>query len=239
MKNHIGIIGLGLLFVLQSCSPGAQIQNNSNKTMLIKSTGSLSIQPDQASISISLECVDKNITSSKNCLISKSENLNKLILSHGIAQEDILTTAINQSKEYTWQQNSRVFVGYKSSMSTSLTIKNLKNLELLYTNLLLAENISVGSLYYTHSEMDSLNNVAYQNALASANTTADQLLAKMIESKKEILRVGNIDLPAVQNNNNYKMEMAEMSRSDNSSTIKINNGNIKVQKMLVVEYLIE
>ena len=241
MKKTIGIIYLIIALIFQSCNSGNQpVEKSGIKTMLIKSNGEVSVQPDEAMIIIHLECINKNIKIAKECLIDKSEKLNKSILDFGIKQEDILTTSINQSKEYRWINNSSIFVGYKSSMTTKLTIRDLKILEELYTELLLNENISVGNLSYSHSNIDSLNNVAYQKALENANNIADQLLLKMKESEKEIIRIGNMNLPSVQDNSVYgydktaNFEIKELGAD--KSRIRINSGTMYANKTLIVEY---
>jgi len=243
MKRTIGIIFLIIALTFQSCNSGNQpVEKSRIKTMLIKSNGEVSVLPDEAMIIIHLECVNKNIKIAKECLIDKSEKLNKSVLDFGIKQEDILTTSINQSKEYRWINNSSVFVGYKSSMTTQLTIRDLKILEELYTDLLLNENISVGNLSYSHSNMDSLNNVAYQKALENANNIADQLLLKMNETEKEIIRIGNMNLPSVQNNSAYKYESEDnfeiKELGADKSMIRINSGTMYANKTLIVEYSI-
>lgn len=233
MKITLSISFLIIAMLFQACETKSPL-----KTMLIKSIGEIAVQPDQATIIIDLECINKNIKIAKACLIDKSEKLNQSVLGFGIKQDDILTTSINQSKEYRWINNSSIFVGYKSAMTTQLTIRDLKILEMLYTELLLNENISVGNLSYNHSKMDSLNNVAYQKALENANTIADHLLIKMNESGKEIIRIGNIDLPAVQNNAVYANERNISALSDERSKITINSGTMYASKTLVVEYQI-
>ncbi len=209
--------------------------------MLIKSNGELAIKPDEANITIYLECIDKNIGNSKACLVQKSGELNKLVLGHGVKQDDILTTSIEQTKEYNWENNSNEFIGYKSAITTQLHIRDLKVLERLYTELLTNENIRVGNLTYMHSKIDSLNNVAYQKALENANILADQLLVKMNESGKEILRVGNMDLPAASDDyevkSDYKAKALEANVSKDN--VGISNGTMYINKGLVVEYRIK
>ncbi|MCH8331644.1 MAG: SIMPL domain-containing protein, partial [Bacteroidetes bacterium] len=171
------------------------------------------------------------------CLIEKSEELNKTLLDIGVSQEDILTTSINQSKEYRWQNNSSVFKGYKTSMTTVITIRDLSVLEELYTDLLLNENISIGNLIYTHSKMDSLNHAAYEQALTNANLLADKLILNMNLTNKEIIRVGNVDLPASSGTYEFESD-GKMYKSlkVKKSMIKINNGTVYVYNTLYVEY---
>jgi uncharacterized protein YggE len=207
------------------------------KTMLLQTTGEIAVQPDEANITVRIDCIDKNIKNSKDCIAEKSENLNKVLKKFDINPKDILTTSIDQSKEYNWLNNSNVFVGYKSSITTLLTIRNLKVLEDLYSELLLNENINVENLSYSHSKLDSINNLAYQKALDNANILADQLLKKMTEKEKEIFRIGNIDLPSEQSEYLDKNEVKSVKK--NKSTIDINSGTVFVTRTLNVEFKIK
>lgn len=241
MRTIIGISCVSILLLFNACKSGDQtVQKSRLKTMYIKSSGEVSVKPDEASITIYLSCTDKNIKRSKECLIEKSDAFNKSILDYGVKPDDILTTSITQSKDYKWVNNSSVFNGYRSAISTHLTIRNLKVLEDLYSDLLENENISMSNLSYSHSNMDSLNTLAYQKALENANNLADQLLSKMDESHKEILRIGNMDFPSesgydVLIEGNFKMEEVKKTKGN---SIQINNGTMYATQMLFVEFKI-
>jgi uncharacterized protein YggE len=239
MKLIATLFALSAVLFFQACNSGGA---DKHKIILLKSTGEVAVKPNEASISITLECNDMNIKNSKDCLITKSNKLNEDLLKFGIKQKDILTTAINQYKNYNWENNSNVFTGYKSSMTTLVTIRDFKILENLYAGLLTNENITVGNLSYSHSNMDSLNNLAYQNALDKSNVLAEQLLKKMDKSEKEILRIANIDLPSVQDDNNEyigKQKVLLAESNANSADININSGTVYVYQTLVVEYKIK
>jgi uncharacterized protein YggE len=243
-KNiRIGVIAIIGLLMFNACN----MSDNKNstrriKTMLIKSEGEISVEPDEAYITIHLSCTDKNIYRSKQCLVNKSEALNRSFENFGIKQKDILTTSINLNKDYQWKYNSQVFVGYKSSITTQLKIRDLKVLEDLYTSLLINKNVSIGNFYFSYSKMDSLNNAAYLKALDNANTLANQLLNNMDEMKKEVIRIGNTDLSNINNTileGDYLM-MSEISDNEaDNRKISINSGTMYAYKSLIVEYKIE
>ena len=243
MKRIVVVLSVCGLLAFQACESSNQTAERSRlKTMLIKSSGEVSVIPNEARIAIQLECIDKNIKTSKNCLIEKSESLNTTILDFGVKPDDILTTSINQSKECRWINNSTVFVGYKSSITTQLTIRQLERLEDLYTNLSLNKNISIGNLSYSHSKIDSLNNAAYLKALENANNLADQLLSKMKETEKEIIRIGNMDLPSVRNDYETLYESDaeyEVNLKADKRSVNINSGIMYANQTLIVEYSIK
>lgn len=224
------------LFFTNCASSNNNQEGYNNKSMHLRTTGEISVQPDQASITIYLNCSDRNITKSKKCLVHNSEKLNDLIRSYGIDSKDIITTSISQSKEHKWVKNSYVFSGYHSSLSTHLTVRDLNVLEKLYPQLLEDKNLNIGALQYSHSNLDSLSNLAYEDALKRSNSLADMLLINMDKSKKEIIRIGNIELPAqVKINGNYNKEYEKLD-AVRKEKVQVNNGSMKVIRDIVVEY---
>ncbi|MCB0737415.1 MAG: SIMPL domain-containing protein [Bacteroidetes bacterium] len=236
------ILATAILFI--SCQNQNPVKKMRVKTMHLNAAGEVTVEPDEASISITLSCVDNDINRSKSCLLEKSDELNALLAEHKIDKKDIVTTRLNQNKDYEWKNGSYQFVGYNSSVSTHVTFHDFEKLETIYSLLLSNENISVGDLRFGHSKMDSLENVAYQNAVDEANLLADKLLAKMPETEKEILRIGNVQLStsSTENDGLYNLKAfddnyAQNARKDKS--IKINTGDLMLSKTIFVEYSIK
>ncbi|GAA4305260.1 hypothetical protein GCM10023183_19280 [Nibribacter koreensis] len=207
--------------------------------MILSSSGEITTLPDEASLTLHLQCLDKDIKQSKQCLLEKSEALNTLFKTYKIAPEDILTTSINQSKEYGWQNNSNVFQGFRSSITMSLKVRRLAVLEELYPALLTNENVTIGNLAYSHSKLDSLSHEAYQKALANANALADKLVQKMDFSDKEILSIANVELPAREEARGGAVAVqaeSNMAADASSNRITLNYGNVYLTRTLHVEY---
>ncbi len=239
MKKIIGIISF---LALVSCQNNPTVDHGQFKTIMIKSDGEVETLPDMASFQISLNCLDKSIKESKNCLVDKSNELNTRLQSFGISKEDILTTAVEMNKSYIWSNNSNIFEGYRSSTTLIVTVRTIEKLDEIYTELLENRNLDLGGLNYSHSKLDSLKNEAYVNALDKAGILADRLLEKLPESKKEILKIGNVEISAtLPEAQDYKEEevfnMAEVKMKNQS--IAINNGTVRVTSTLFVEYQIK
>ncbi|HEX5001859.1 MAG TPA: SIMPL domain-containing protein [Bacteroidia bacterium] len=209
---------------------------------MIKSEGEVETLPDEASFYIELSCIDKSIKVSKNCLVDKSNNLINTLLKFEIRKDDILTTAVNMSKSYTWKFNSNVFEGYRSSTTVYVTVKDIEKLDDIYTELMENQNLDLGGLSYSHSKLDSLKNEAYVKALEKAGILADKLLEKLPESKKEILKIGNVEIKASypkdeESNFELKERAANINMNANNS-IAISKGTVLVTATLFVEYQI-
>ena len=230
MKSISLILSVVLLI---SCNSG-----NGYKTILLKTSGSVEIAPDEASIIINASCINKDIKQAKSCLIDITASLNDDLLNFGIQKEDILTTNVNLSKDYIWTNNSEVFNGYRASTTTSVRVRDLKILDELYSNLLSNDKLGIGSLTYGHSKMDSINNVAYLKALENANKLADQILSQLPEKNKSIMQVSNFEISGSEPMPEVRYKNLEESQVLDKSNLTINIGNMVAMQQLYVEYKI-
>ena len=207
------------------------------KTILLKTSGIVEIMPDEASIVIEISCIDKQIEQAKSCLIDKTNKLNEDLNSFSIQKDDILTTNVNLSKDYIWINNSNIFNGYKASATARVKIRDLKILEELYPKLLSNEQLSLGSLAYSHSKIDSIDAAAYLKALENANKLADKILTQIPEKNKVITQISNVRIQRSENNP-VELKRTEQFAEAEQSILPINIGNIIDEQQLYVEYKI-
>ena len=230
------------IILLAACQNSSTNSPTKFKTIMIKSYGEVETLPDMATFRISLNCLNMSIKVSKKCLVDKSNELIAKMQSFGIKSEDILTTSVEMSKSYRWANNSQVFEGYNSSTSLFVTVKNIAKLDEIYTELLDNKNLDLGGLSYSHSMLDSLKNEAYLAALENANTLSDKLLSKLPESKKEILKIGNVELSASMPEGlemEDKAALMEMEVATKNRSVAISKGTVVVSAVLFVEYQIK
>jgi uncharacterized protein YggE len=235
------IVALISLFLLASCQNQSAPSSKNFKAIMLKSGGLVTVSPDMASFRIELECLDASLMKSKECLAEKSKELMAKLLAFGVKKEDIQTSAVSMNKSYKWMNGNQVFEGYKTSTSVNLSVRDLNKLEALYSDLLENKNLQVNGLSYSHSKQDSLENEAYLKALENSNALSEQLLKKLPESKKEILKIGNVELSSsIQTSDdmenlrgNYNYKSLEVSENSN---ISISTGNIAIHATLYVEY---
>ncbi len=238
MKQIIVVLAV---LILASCGNNATTTSSKYKTLMIRSDGEVETLPDMATFYIDLVCLEKTVKASKKCIVDKSNELRDKLISFGIDEKDILTTSVDLIKSYTWKNNSQVFEGYRSSTNVYVTVRNIDNLDEIYTELLENRNLDLGGLSYSHSKIDSLKNEAYVNALKKSGVLADKLLTQLPGSKKEILKIGNVEITAsmpeqieTKMKANYQAEVANQNQS-----IAISKGTVKVNAVLFVEYLIK
>ena len=221
------------VILLISCNP-----EKNYKTILLKTSGFVEIAPDEASLSLNLSCVDKNIEQAKTCLLNISSRLNEDLINFKIRKEDILTTNVNLNKDYVWINNSSIFNGYLASTTTRVKIRDLTILDEVYTKLLSNENLTIGSLTYNHSRLDSINEVAYLIALENANNLADKILSRLPEKNKVITQISNFDITRSEINPEPVLRKNEEFAVQNQSPLTVNIGNMIAEKALYVEFKI-
>ncbi|HEY0045780.1 MAG TPA: SIMPL domain-containing protein [Flavobacterium sp.] len=237
MRIFLATIGIILLTSCQNSTSPSRL-----KTIMIRSVGEIEALPDMATFQISLYCMDKSVQTSKKCLVDKSNDLTGRLQSFGINKNDILTTSVDMNKSYTWQNNTQIFQGYRSSTTVIVTVRDIERLDEIYTELLENRNLDIGGLNFSHTKLDSLENEAYAKALEKSGILADKLLNKIPESDKEILKIGNVEISA-------SMPTAEEMSADaayetvaavqNQKSVAISNGTIKIAATLFVEYKID
>lgn len=221
------------VIMLISCNP-----EKNYKTILLKTNGIVEVAPDEASLTLNLSCVDKNIEQAKTCLLTISSRLNEDMINFKIRKEDILTTNVNLNKDYVWINNSNIFNGYLASTTTRVKIRNLAILDEVYTKLLSNENLTIGSLTYNHSKLDSINEVAYLIALENANKLADKILSRLPEKNKAITRISNFEITRSEINPESGLRNLEKSVVQDQSQLIVNIGNMIAEKALYVEFKI-
>jgi len=209
---------------------------NDYKSLILKTDAFVEAEPDEAVITIQVSCVDKKIESAKKCLIEKTEKLNSDLSSFGILPEDILTTGVTLTKDYIWTDNSNVFNGYNASTSLNVRVHDLKILDGLYTELLSNEQLTLGSLTYYHSKIDSLNGVACLKALEKASLIADKILTQLPEKNKTIIKVSNIEIPENDDTPRLQYKALEVAAASDQSSIIVNTVKIRVEQQLFVEF---
>lgn len=245
-KSILSIAVLLMAATLLVCCGGRRTDGNF-KTMMLKSEGEVETLPDMATFTIDLNCLNARVAESKKCLVEKSKTLTDRLLAFGIEQNDIKTTSIRSYKSYTWRNNSQIFEGYRSSLTTYVTVKNLNKLDEIYNEFLEDKNLEISGLNYTHSKIDSLGNEAYLNALNKSNALADKLLTGLTETQKEVIKIGNVQISTTTSNTNmgdndiqYEKTLASYEALPHAKpSLSVNKGMVKVNAILYVEYRIK
>ncbi len=223
------------MIVLSGC-----YQEGRSKTIVLKANGSVQVKPDEASASINIKCINKNIDVANECLVKESANLKTILVGLGIEEKDILTTQVNLNKSFVWRNNSNVFDGYNASTAVNVTLRDLAIISSFYTELLTHEKFIISSLTYHHSDYEELKKQAYLNALDNSNDLAKDILAKLPEASKEIIQVSNVEIKANNRPSSERkaLQFSEVSNDSSNAGISVTVGNMVIEQTLFVEYRI-
>lgn len=240
------ILSFILVFGLLSCQPQTSGTKNSEryKTILIAASGEIELAPNMASFSVDISCEKKKMSDSRQGLAERQKVLLDILKEFEIEDSNIQTGYINFRKNYKWVNSSNVFIGYLSSISTNVTLKDISKIDDLYSRIMEEEVLDPRTINFSHTNLDSIGKVAYQIALENANSTVDQIMEKMDEDEKQILRIGNIGLPQIGQDENTIVGLSgELARREykykDFDKIQISKGSIQISKNLTVEYKIK
>ncbi len=223
------------MIVLSGC-----YQDTNLKTIVLKANGSVQVKPDEASASISIKCINKNIDIANDCLAKESASLKSILVGLGIEGKDILTTQVNLNKTFVWRNNSNVFDGYNASTAVNVTVRDLGIISKFYTELLTHEKFTISSLNYHHSDYESLKKQAYLKALDNSNDLATDILAKLPETSKEVMQISNVEIKASSGPSfeRKSLQFSEISSDSSNTGISVTVGNMIIEQTLFVEYRI-
>ena len=232
MKQWI-VLSIAALLFLNGCANTAQ---NKGITVNINASGEIIVQPDMATFNVTAGCVNQNIEQAKSCVKNQLVKLIDILKTAEVAPEDIQSQRVELRKEHRWQNNTQVFKGYRASISTMVTLRDLNQLNRTFDQLLVQKDLNVSGLSYSHSKVEDLTNDAYLKALENAKLLVDKLRRNVGGKSVKLLTISNNNdrmaplTPAV-------FESRAMAAAPKELDLSI--GTIKIIKNLNVQYLIQ
>jgi len=242
MKHYWSLFFTALTLLFTSCIPQETTPRHSTaKKMYISATGLVDISPNMASFNVTVTALNKDIKKAREQLAKGTQTLHHLLETHGIEAKQVVSDRISLRKHSEYQYNKYVFVGYRAQVSNHIIVKDLTQLEALYSACLVQEDFSISGLNYGHSAADSLQRQAYSNALDKAHSLADNLLNKLPENKRTVIRISNDKLPSTSEP--YLEAEANARYNATSDALakgpKVHFGEVQYSETLYIEYAIE
>ncbi len=139
--------------------------------------GTLSVVPDMAHVSISIEKNDQNLANARADVERRAAQALEAAKQLGIAERDIDATNISVWPEYRWQNNNQIFVGQHVSRRIQITLRNLPQYADLVSILVKAGVNTVGGTTLDRSDMPQLRQQALAKAVDDAHQRARVLAA--------------------------------------------------------------
>ncbi len=227
-----------LFLVFSLIFSGCNINSDNQNVMVnIFATGKVEVKPDIANFIVNASCVHKNIETSNTCVKGQLETITTILTEAQVSKDDFHTSDIRLDKEYYWRNNTQVFRGYRSSVSSTVSLKDMKKLNAIFSGLMTQKDLSISNLSYSHSQLEDLANEAYIKALNNSRNLAKEFQTNLEAKSLEIVRISNTNDPLPQAETTAKF--LDQAAAPRPGSMNVNIGTLVLQKNLKVQYLIK
>lgn len=165
-----------LLMLSMSVSAHNSIEQDHVKVVGV---GEVEQEPDQATLSISIEAKKPDLVAAKKAADDKYRKVLAVIQKAGIADKDIKATRINAQPEYEWRNNSRTYKGERVSRSLSVTIDDLDKVSQLMQDIVEGGVSRIDGLQTGFKNPKALQKLALAAAADDARQKAEFLAKRL------------------------------------------------------------
>lgn len=180
-KKNINLAIIILCFiacfmVLTSCTT-TNVDNTTNKTISVSGTGSVSLPTDIVSFRINVSEIADTTGEAQQATNKKMSQILSILKENGIKEEDISTTALNFSTNYSWKDGEQVKIGEEVSQTVYVRLYNCDAFASLADSLgsqvsgISFYNVSFASTQRKDAE-NKARELAYKDAVAKAQIYA-------------------------------------------------------------------
>jgi hypothetical protein len=142
--------------------------------------GEVKVVPDEVAISLGVDVLDKDLAKSRaegDARIKKSVGA---AVAAGVAEKDVQTTAVSIRPEWEYRgPNERVFIGFRTSQTLTIVLRDVAKYEVLLTGLLKAGVERLDGIHWRSSKVEALQAdarlIAVRNAREKARALAEAL----------------------------------------------------------------
>lgn len=165
------------MVVLLAVSCATTTTNTANKTINVSGTGSVNLKADNVSFRVEISETEETTALAQQATNKKMSQLLAILRENGISDDDISTTALNFSTNYTWRDGQQQKLGETVSQTVYVRMYNLDGFaslaDAIGSNIsgLSFYNVTFGSSQSAEAE-NKAREIAYANALKKAQTYA-------------------------------------------------------------------
>ncbi len=165
------------MVVLLAVSCATTTTNTANKTISVSGTGSVNLKADNVSFRVEISETEETTALAQQATNKKMSQLLAILRENGISDDDISTTALNFSTNYTWRDGQQQKLGETVSQTVYVRMYNLDGFaslaDAIGSNIsgLSFYNVTFGSSQSAEAE-NKAREIAYANALKKAQTYA-------------------------------------------------------------------
>lgn len=222
-----------IFFSLSSC-----LQNNataSDSIITVHGTGEITFLPDVMNIRIDIKNTDEDLIHAGNKTKSTLADFMNICNSYSIIGEDIRTGNMKTGKEFKYDSETRanIFVGYYSSVTILISVRDFSNFEEFSGLLLQFNDLSIGNFEFTHSKIKEYESDADLLALDDAKSSAEKITEHMSLKLDKIM-----DISYTANVNPFSGTFYFDKQGTGLSTggIPVSPGIITLSKQVQIKY---
>ena len=194
---------LKILFLLLTIASLAYADDNIRK-ICVTGRSQVTLQPQYSIIHTELKFVNKEMNKCYNelqqTLSTVIENLRKI----GLSDKEITKSIVMQGSEYTWQNASKVHVGYYSTCSMQLRINDMKQIHLIYNELSKYDSLTINRTEYGRNDEFEERNAEFQKALLAAKEKAVLMAGVLNAEVGPVFRIQEMSYQDVVTRNLYE-----------------------------------
>lgn len=162
------------IILLISCSDS----NKKRDSIKVSGEGKIRVKPDLVIMTIDVSFVQPRMADAVRLSQQTVDSVVDILSKFGNKQNDIKTSSIAANKEYNYDRDHQVFVGYKAEQSIDFVLNDITKFTDLTAKLLTTKINSISQVQFGHSKADSLlreaDLLAYDDALKSAHKLCDR-----------------------------------------------------------------
>jgi|GEM_PF-595622 len=236
-KNGLYIIFFALVFTF---SINAQ-KVGDVPTISVTGTAEVKVVPDSAVFRMSVEKISKSMVEAKRENDASVSQVFALTKKYGITKKDVKTDFISVSKRYEWigvrQNRRRIFKGYAVSKTIIVKLKDLKNFEAFFTDVLTTGVSAVKSVKFQSSEFQKHRKEMRIKAMRVAKAKAFEIARAIDQSIGKALRITE-NSGSRFTNANITTNYFRSARNTTPTVGTFSPGTITIRSQVSVKFLL-
>lgn len=174
--NRIALPLIAVVFF----ATAALAQTHPPRLVTTTGVGEVKVVPDEVVISLGVDVLDKDLAKSRAEADARIKKSIDAAIAAGVTEKDVQTTAVSIRPEWEYRGPSeRVFIGFRTSQTLTIVLRDVAKYEPLLTGLLKAGVERLDGIHWRSSKIDALQAearlIAVKNARDKARALAEAL----------------------------------------------------------------
>jgi hypothetical protein len=220
------------LVLLSSCNQSQK----SLSTIKVAGEGKIRIKPDLINLTIDINFVQPRMADAVR-LSQQTADTVVAILMQFATHNDIKTSNISANKEYNYDRNRPVFIGYVAQQSIDFVLRDISRFTDLTAKLLATKINAISQVQFGHSKADSLlreaDLLAYDDAQKSAQKLCERANVKL---GKLVFLTNTGDSETDETGNTNLGDIRTMNKSYGGNGFKVSPEVLVFSRQVISEY---